>query len=243
MSRPLRALRRRRPRPVPGDEPLEIDRLISPLRYDVVVRQQFFGFVARHVDRYHRDEEGFLELAEREPYYAWFRAVAFPRIAPGAVVRGAGLAAAFRERVAKTVRLHRSFQEHGFDPRHPIGIRSAGAVATTATGKALTGRRFPGDGCHRLALLRSAGHLHLPPEWYRLQVDRRWQPPDNTATLIPLLGVGADAYFSFLSLGYARERLADEASLVAHVAAVDPGRVTELRQIVALDAAVLRSRR
>lgn len=223
-----------------GRSPLDIGRLVSPLRFDVLVRQSFFEFVDAHPD-VHDDPAALARAARGHPYRVWFEAVAVHRIRPGA--RPPEVEEAFRERIDKTLRLMRSFAERGFDDQYPIVLRTAGPEARTATGKRLAGRLYPSDGCHRLALLRWAGHRSVMPSWYQVRIEPGWEPPDNTATLMSLLGMSPSDYFEFLSLGYGTGVCSDEASLLDHVAAVAPDALEEVRRIVALDAHLLRARR
>lgn len=235
-----RTLRRRRSVVVPGEQPLSIDELVSPLRYDVVVREQYLRFVADHLDFYDRDVEGFVARSQDEPYRAWFDAVAIHRIRPGAEGE-AELDAAFRDRIHKTVGLYRAITVAGFDDRYPIVVRTAGSVVRTETGKTLSGRLFPSDGCHRLALLRMLGHRQLPPAWYRLQTEPGWRPPDNTHTLIGTLGLTSGQYCAFLSLGYADDAFTEPGALLEHVAGARPAALAELRQVLAVDQPALRA--
>ena len=151
MSRLLASIARRRPVLLAAEEPLDIDRLISPLRYDVLVRERYLRFLEVNRGLYDRDFEAYVELARAEPYYAWFCAVAIHRIRPGKDSRGVELEAAFRERLRKTTALADAIASQGFDPQYPIIVRTAGPVAVTDTGKSVAGRLFPSDGCHRLA--------------------------------------------------------------------------------------------
>lgn len=235
--RALASLPGRRPRLAPGVDALDIDRLVSPLRYDVLVREQYLRFLARNLDLYHDDFDAFAALAHDEPYHAWFRAVAIHRICPGTEGE-ADLEAEFRARLHKTTRLYEGFCERGFDARYPIILRTAGPLAQTGTGKSVAGRLFPSDGCHRLALLRLTGHRLLPPDWYRVKTERGWQPPDNTGTLITALGLTGPEYFEFLSLGYADAAYRDAGSLLTNLSV--PGEADELRRIIAVDAPLLR---
>ena len=216
------------------DQPLDIDRLISPVRYDVLVRANDFRFFAERLDVFHDDFDAYTALAMGDPYYEWFRTIAHPRF-----VGGRDLHTAFRERLQKAAGLYLSFTEHGFDARFPIVVASSGPVATTATGKVMNGRQFPVDGCHRLALLHVAGYRQLPAEWCWLRVDRRWSPPDNTHSLIPALGIQPAEYYGFISRGYAGVTFEDEASLLAHLELADPGVLDEVRGVIAVDRPVL----
>ena len=216
--------------------PVLIDELISPLRYDVLVRQSFFSLLSNQWELYSTDPDAFVVLARNHPYFEWFQMIVHPRTrtpVPRDVHR------AFGERVRKAADLYQSFQRNGFDPRTPIVVSSAGPVAVSPTGKILHGRCFPGDGCHRLALLRLAGHRELRPEWYRVRVGLDWRPPDHTHSLIPLLGLSTDDYFSFLSLGYAGSEFREEARLVADLEARNPQQAQELRQIITVDRPIL----
>jgi hypothetical protein len=233
VTRLLSTIARRRSELQVGEGPLDIDRLISPLRYDVLVREDYFRFLHRNRGLYNQDFDAYVELARNETYHAWFRAVAIHRIRPGHNSE-AELEAAFRERLRKTTLLADRFAGRGFDPQYPIIVRTAGPVAVTDSGKSVAGRLFPSDGCHRLALLRLADHREVPPAWYRIRAEAGWQPPDNTGTLITALGLTPAEYFEFLSLGYGsglRHRDAD--SLLAHVRSA--GDAVELRRIIAVD--------
>jgi hypothetical protein len=240
VTRLLSAIARRRSELQVGEEPLDIDRLISPLRYDVLVREGYLGFLRVNRDLHDRDFDAYVELARSEPYYAWFRAVAIHRIRPGKDNGGAELDAAFRERLRKTTLLADRFAGRGFDPQYPIIVRTAGPVATTDTGKSVAGRLFPSDGCHRLALLRLAGHRAVPPAWYRIRAEAGWQPPDNTGTLITALGLTPVEYFGFLSLGYSSHLHRDADTLLADVSSPEEG--VELRRIIAADLPKLEAR-
>ena len=77
-ARPARLARRFRRRrhlgQTPGSVDVVLDELVSPLRYDVVIRQEFFAFLDANVDLL--EEFGDLVLeAHAEPYYVWFRDV------------------------------------------------------------------------------------------------------------------------------------------------------------------------
>lgn len=250
----LRALRRRSETARPGDVALPIDRLISPLRYDVLVRQEFLGLVearlaaggsGRQADQADQDAflDAFLDEARSHAYHDWFASIAIRRLRAGAgpAPSPAVLDAEFRDRVAKTVRLAVAFREDGFDTRYPIMLRSAGPVARTTTGKTLHGRAFPADGCHRLALLRLSGFADLRPEWYRIVVDPRWSPPDNTGSLIATLGLTREQHTSFVALGYTDRPFTDPEALVDHLRAADPDRAREVQRLLQVDAPLLDS--
>jgi hypothetical protein len=247
LGRLRKGLARRAAAELPGDGPADIGELVSPLRYDVLVRAEYFSFLAEHLDRFERDFEGYVAAALRLPYYTWFTTIALPRFRPRDAATEARRQAAYRQRLLDAASLYRSVRERGFDgARYPLLLRSAPAGAATATGKRVLRRLYAGDGCHRLALLLHLGYRSIPPEWYRVR--RVAAPLDNTAPLLGPLRVTPPAYYRFLALGYGGASgdgpppgplPGDREALLRHVAAHAPERLDELRQVLAVDEPLL----
>src|SRR2546427_30672 len=53
----------------PGREPVRIDDLVSPLRYDVLVRERYFAFLREHRALAAEDFQAFAELSRSQPVY------------------------------------------------------------------------------------------------------------------------------------------------------------------------------
>jgi hypothetical protein len=68
-----------RGRHLPGTEPVPLDELISPLRYDIVVRADHFRFLDDRLDLFERDPAAYVRLATGHPYFTWYTEVALPR--------------------------------------------------------------------------------------------------------------------------------------------------------------------
>jgi hypothetical protein len=229
-----RASRRR----TAGTEPVRIDELVSPLRYDVLVRERFLGSIAGGAG------EGGLGAAVASPegraYSAWFRGIVIPRFRPELIGDDGAIEALLADRVRRSVELQASFAAGGYDPAQPILLQSGLRIAATATGKRIERRLFAGDGCHRLALLRLNGVTELEPGAYRVETAPVLTPIDNTAALIPLLGLSRGEYFEFLSLSYSPGvSCRDEAELRGRVASRTPGRSAELDGVLAADLPLL----
>jgi len=213
-----------------GTEEARIDDLISPLRYDVLARQEFFELLAGLTVEDRDDIVKLAEIARRTSYFIWFRSVLIPRFRPELIGHEAEIGRAFAERVKRSVELYESVVASGYRAGDwPITLFSGRTILATDTGKRLDRELYAGDGCHRLALLRSNGVTVLDPGAYRVRIERRHIPLDNTARLIGLLGLEPPQYFAFLSLSYApdspcrtREQLLDR------VRSDDPGRLSEL---------------
>jgi hypothetical protein len=214
------------------EQPIDIRQLISPLRYDVLVRAQFFDLVGEIGEDAYEDLDLVLEAAQGSPYHIWWEQVAIPRFFPWVGKDPAQLAASFRERVADSVRLHRSFRARGFDPAHPIVLRGTKTALSSDTGLEIQARLHVGDGGHRTALLLSAGLLLEPA---MCLVDWRPRPYliDNTAILVPALGIDRDDYVRFLAAGYGAPATGDLGELLADLRGRDRVAAAEVAAVAA----------
>jgi len=218
-----------------GTIPLPFKWLVSPLRYDVLVRLEHFCFHERHLDDYERDFGGYLKRALEQPYFAWFREVLCRRRYPELLDDREGAVRAFEARLRESAQLHRGFRRRGFDRRSPIVLRSGATVLETSTGKTIRRKWFVGDGCHRMALLMLDGAEVLEPRFYRTRSYREYAPLDNTHLLIGPLHLGRDAYYRFLSGGYSGSTFEARDPLLASVRRQEPANIDELEQVIAID--------
>ncbi len=219
----------------PGSEPVMLAELVSPLRYDVLVRARFLELLGERLDRVEGDLEGAVRVGLTHPYHVWFTTIALPRYRPREAASERLRSAAFRERVRRSAALLDSFRRHGFDPRHPVSLYTAVPGAATDSGKVVQRRLYPMDGCHRLALLLVAGHVTLEPAWYRVRAEPLAAPIDNTNALLRALRIDHVEYYRFLSTGYAGDELADRAALLHEVATRRPDRLAELERVLEID--------
>ena len=211
-----------------GDKAIDIAELISPLRYDVLVRAQFLEFLATRPAG--ESDAALVAAAESQPYAVWFREVAMARFRPWVLGDPAALRENFAERVLATRALRHSFAQNGFDPRKPVTLRVTRGTQPSDTGAAIHRTVHVGDGGHRLALLLHAGGM-LQPVLARL--DPRPMPLiDNTAVLHRALGLSDAAYLAFIARGYTTAPCPDLASLRSAVGA-DADRATELESVLA----------
>jgi len=223
-----------------GREPIPIDHLVSPLRYDILVRERYLAVVRERRALAEEDFGAFMELSRQQPYFTWFAQVVIPNSNhPEILDDDERLNAAFSLRVRRSIALIDAFQSTGYDRGRPIILRTGEEIATSSTGKRLARRTYAGDGCHRLALLRLSGLEALEPNMYRLHVAQAFTPRDHTALCLSAMPVSPREYFSFLSLSYADRELPSEQALLDHVRSADPDRLPELRQVIAVDSPLL----
>jgi hypothetical protein len=212
-----------------GERAIDIAELISPLRYDVLVRAQFFDFLANRPPG--ESEDALLAAAQSEPYAVWFRAVAMARFRPWVLQDPAVLAESFAERVRASRALLASFGARGYDPSKPVTLRVTSGVQRSDTGVPMHRTVHVGDGGHRLALLLQSRSV-LEPSMYRL--DPRPMPLiDNTAVLHRALGLSDAAYLAFVARGYTREECPDLGTLRQAAAARGLGYLSELEGVLA----------
>jgi hypothetical protein len=169
-------------------EPVEIWPLVSPLRYDVLVRRAHFEHLAAHRDRYDEDFDAYARDAREHPYFAWFRHIMCPRWQPEVLLSEAALEQAWHRRLRASAALADSFARSGFDERFPITLYAGVRVGPATSGRHVDRVLFAGDGNHRLALLMAAGRTHLEPRHCRVKRFLTLRPADTSPTLAWALG-------------------------------------------------------
>jgi hypothetical protein len=214
---------------VAGRSVLPIRSLVSPFRYDVVVRAQLFALVDENP---HVSTDELVDLARSHPYAVWFEHVAMPRFRPWVLQDATVYRDAFVERVTSARALAHSVAVSGFDVRHPVVLRSTRGTTTTDAGTPVARTLHVGDGGHRLALLLQATGT-LGPGQYRTDPRRR-QVIDNTLVLLRHLPLGLPAYLDFLAPGYTAGEVRDADGLVELVQLERPELLPELDGVLAL---------
>ena len=219
-----------------GTETVDIARLISPLRYDVAVRAQFFAFLQTRPDDEPTSE--LVAAALDEPYAVWFRHIAMARFRPWVLKDDDLFLEQFTERVVSAKALFEAIATHGFDSKHPITLRGTKGPQTADSGALVHRELHVGDGGHRLAILHTLG-IELGPGTY--VIDPRPMPViDNTGVLVAHLGLEDSAYASFVARGYVDTPCDSLADLRAALAA-DPATLAEVEGVVAAQARTVAS--
>jgi hypothetical protein len=209
-----------------GREVVDIKALISPLRYDVVVRAQFLTDL-----RTSSEPPGVLpDFALEHPYFLWFKYVESARFFPDLLQKPDLLRERYQSRVTRAQATLRSFDAGGYDRRFPVTVSSTPRGATSDFGVQTSKTLHIRDGCHRLALLL-IDDQQLEPTMYRVGGPRD-PVPDNTALLLPHLRLDERDYTRFLSRGFAAHECTDLTELRSLVATQSPERLAELDAVV-----------
>lgn len=172
-----------------GPSSLAIRPLVYPLRYDILVRKQFFEFYRRERQAYRADPGGFVRAAQDHEYHRWFTSVLIERFEQGARGDRAKSDALFARWVHKAAALFDSIADTGFDRRFPITPFTGRKIESVPDGVEEGQRYFMGDGCHRLACLMVLGYDELPREYTRIMCFSTLQPLDNTSLLAPSMEI------------------------------------------------------
>lgn len=211
-----------------GDHSLEILSFTSPLRYDVVVRAEFFRWLADNEDG--RSDADVVDGARQLPYRVWFTEVAMARFRPWVLDDPTVLEGQFAERVTSARRLAASIAEHGFDPSHPVTLRRSTGHQVADSGARIDKSLHVGDGGHRLAFLLSRGAA-LEPWMYR--VDPRPMPVlDNTAILARALQLDEKTHAAFIGHEFVNETVHSFTGLRAAVSRAAPDRLWEVDSVL-----------
>jgi hypothetical protein len=218
----------------PGSEALSVVELVSPFRYDIVVRQQLFEWLDRNPDLAD-DEPALLAGAASQPYRTWFDIFGLQGGA-GAWWRRRAVGT-YDDQVRRAVDIWRRF-----DPDAPvldrILVRTVDDGARTTNGKLLSARALPVDGFHRLALCRRHGIASIPAGSYDVLETSR-VPVDNTERLLRALKPDLASYLAFLAEGYGVGAAPTVEELLGSVSRARPDRVEELRSVLAVDLPAL----
>ena len=90
-----------------GREPMPIDHLVSPLRYDILVRERYFAVLRERRALAESDFDAFMELSRQHPYFMWFSNVVIPHSNhPEIAADDERLNAAFELRVRRSIALN-----------------------------------------------------------------------------------------------------------------------------------------
>ena len=217
-------------------KPLSIDELISPLRYDILIRRDFLLFVREHQSLYHRDVDAFLDQAMEHAYFGWFKHVLCGRRRPDLLDNPEELRAAFARRAAAAESLLTSVAQRGMDPNYPLLLKTGFIVLPSESGCRVSLPCYLGDGCHRLALMILDGWKELPPEYYRVAYYPVFRPLDNTSRLRKHFDLYGERYIQFLSRGYADREFTQGTALLDEVSQHRPERRSELLELINLAA-------
>ena len=233
---------------VPGpSQALAVGPLISPLRFDILTRVEYFRFFEANMGLAASRWADYVDLAMGHPYYAWFRSVAmarrrFARLAAGHEEVGERwVRYRFEQRLRTSNALFVNFAEHGFDRRRTLVFRRPSVILPTATGKVVQRDVFVTDGCHRLALLVYAGAVQISPAYYRVIPHKSpFRPIDNTSIMLQRTHVSMEEYVRFLALGYGVHPAGGLSSLWEEVRAHDGAqRVAEMDRVLSHDLELL----
>jgi len=225
------------------EEGVNISSLICPLRYDVIVRRDFFSLYSDQKDLYSHDFNAFVKLVRNSSYYTWYMSSDTIRSRPYLLDDPDSLWAIFVNKIRKAVKLYEDMQANGFDERYPIILKTAeqllpptGDRREPATGKSISDRVFMADGCHRLAVLMKMGFTELPASYFRVKCFREFSPFDSTSLLAGSLPMTSSEYFSFLSSRYCQPHTFEDGdSFFSYIRQHKPELLIELHTIVEVD--------
>lgn len=221
---------------------IAIDTLVAPLRYDVLLRLEFFKWYHQHHALY-SDPVDLIAKAQQTSYYSWFVFSDAVRRARGRLLQdGSLLQKAFAERVRRSAALFESVQTAGYRKDAPIILKTGENLLPPSgyrgcpSGKIVSGRYFLADGCHRLALLMWLGLTVLPADYCKVLCFREFSPFDSTALLVRSGVVPATRYFKFLSRRYSAPHIFHDAlGFVTFIRNCRPHLLEEVKSILRAD--------
>ncbi len=224
-------------------EGIEIAAIVCPLRYDVLVRRDFFAFYAAHCDMYKTDRSTFVAQVKQTGYYTWYIESEAVRRNGRALADPRAIELRFQKRLDRAVSLYESVEMHGFSTVYPIVLKTAKDILPPTTkrtgpptGKRVGSRYFLADGCHRLALLMALGYTVLPASHFRVKYYEKFSPFDSTSLLARRLLKQPAPYFRYLSSYYTAPAIFTERrDFLNYVANHKPALLDEVRSVIHAD--------
>lgn len=207
--------------------PVDINALIVPLRYDVVVRARFFDFLAEHSEL---AGPALVEAAASTAYADWFEHVECARYFPELRDDRQRREQRFAARVVGAVRLLESFENGGFAAGNPVTLITAPVGSVSDSGAPALDRLHIGDGCHRLALLLRQGAT-LEPWMYKVRPSLGTLV-DNTTVLLGCRSLTEADYVAFLGGRFPVGDALTVSTAQARVDAIDASSAEVLRSVV-----------
>jgi hypothetical protein len=221
----------------------DIAALISPLRYDVLVRAEFYSFYVAHRSLYRADFQAFVERVRHSSYYIWFTQSEAIRCRLDTRGHPQALERAFVARLRSAVDLYEKVTSLGFSQKFPIVLKTAERLLPPTadklappTGKFVSAQYFMADGCHRLALLMALGYRTLPAGYFRVKCFKEFSPFDSTSLLAQTLPISPPDYFTFLSSKYCAPLVFRQRdSFLEHVRQNRPEALAEVLSVIRVD--------
>ena len=200
---------------------INVASLISPFRYDVLVRAEFFRLARQNRDLIATDPDRFIQMVRQSRYFLWFEKVAVPNSGREGLTGGA-LERVFKNRVVRSLRLLESYEQHGgLDEHYPITVRELAEQDLASFKGGTVGGKMLVDGGHRLALAFLDGQTILTPSEYRL-ADRGAPLLNNTTILKDLFDLDDDDVYGFIAWGHGLPTARSREELLARAASVSP---------------------
>lgn len=222
-----------------GQVPVSIRELATPMRYDIVIRRQFFELLRINEELLRTDEDAFVELVKHSDYYTWFRELWWPKVYPKWNATPEMVDQLFRKRVRSSATLFFNIRNDGWNTKHPILFRSGSKILPAHSGVELKRDFYAGDGCHRLAILWDQGQEMLPAEYYRVCIYQRYAPLDNTR-ILRTLGILTEAnYIEYLARYYLGHECREREKLLEETRRINPARLDELCRVLQTNTPVL----
>jgi hypothetical protein len=200
---------------------INVASLISPFRYDVLVRAEFFRLARQNRDLIATDPDRFIQMVRQSRYFLWFEKIAVPNSGREGLTGGA-LERVFKNRVIRSLRLLESYEQHGgLDEHYPITVRELAEQDLASFKGGAVGGKMLVDGGHRLALAFLDGQTILSPSEYRL-ADRGAPLLNNTTILKDLFDLDDDDVYAFIAWGHGLPSARSREELLARAASVSP---------------------
>lgn len=171
-------------------EDIPLNTIINPLRYDIIIRENFIKFYLKDKDIYKKDFELFVDKALDELFYDYFKiktSVYRPKLLKDKEL----LAETYIKYIKNFINLFEDIKNNGFDNDFPITLHR----------NIFSKKLYMGNGCSRIACLKFLGYRYLRKEQGKVLVSLYHKPKNNTLMLFNLNLINKKIYNNFIQNG------------------------------------------
>ena len=160
--------------------------IIVPLRYDIMIRENFIYFYLKNKGIYRNDFNSFVDKSLNELFYDYFKirmAIYRPKLLKNKDI----LSKEYEKYVKNFINLFEDIKNNGFDANFPV----------TLYRNIFSNKLYIDNGCHRVACLKFLGYKHLPKEYGKVLVSLFHKPRNITLRLYNRKLISKETYTSF----------------------------------------------
>lgn len=167
---------------------IPLSSIIIPMRYDIIIRENFISFYLKNKDMCRKDFDMFVKKSFNELFYDYFK-IRIAVYRPKLLKDKDFLNEEYKKYVRNFISLFENIKNKGFDANFPVTLHRS----------IFSSKLYMGDGCHRIACLKFLGYKFLPKEYGKIIISIFHKPKNNTLLLLKMSLISKKTYNNFIN--------------------------------------------